>query len=305
MKTNRLQAPLWPQAVATSVALPHQRCVFTPNIGRPHTVGQASGPGKNLTGLQSILRFKDSRALGPVTRALLASAWLLAAPWCGALPSSGPGAGSLQGTVSYSGGGLQITDGSKAGVASSQSFSTGFDSIDHVSVSLDITGTTQGPGWNGDLYGYLLHDGLMVLLLDQPGLSSANPFGYGDSGMHVVLDDHAPANIQNYQRGLPSANFAGGLTGTWAPDGAQNGAGLSRFDGLDPNGTWTLFLADLSTGNINQLSSWSLNIDATIAPIPDCAATAFLLLAGLALVAMLRGLHQARAPHSNRPRPLV
>jgi hypothetical protein len=36
---------------------------------------------------------------------------------------------------------------------------------------------------------------------------------------------------------------------------------LSSFKGLDPNGEWTLFVADLSAGNISTLVSWGLNIE--------------------------------------------
>lgn len=50
------------------------------------------------------------------------------------------------------------------------------------------------------------------------------------------------------------------MTGTWQPDGRTNSPGsvldsqppdafLSSFNGLDPNGDWTLFVADVSGGD--------------------------------------------------------
>ena len=49
---------------------------------------------------------------------------------------------------------------------------------------------------------------------------------------------------------------------------------LSDFVGGDPNGTWTLFLADLSSGGSARLDSWSLNFQTAI-PEPAEVALAF------------------------------
>jgi subtilisin-like proprotein convertase family protein len=43
---------------------------------------------------------------------------------------------------------------------------------------------------------------------------------------------------------------------------------LSSFNGLNPNGTWTLFLADASGGAPNTLVSWGLDITGTAA-VPE------------------------------------
>ena len=44
---------------------------------------------------------------------------------------------------------------------------------------------------------------------------------------------------------------------------------LSNFTGLNPNGTWTLFVADQSAGAQSTLQSWSMTI--TGVPEPSCA----------------------------------
>ena len=45
--------------------------------------------------------------------------------------------------------------------------------------------------------------------------------------------------------------------------------GLASFAGLNPNGNWTLFLADLSSGEQAKLKDWGLVISGTAEPAPD------------------------------------
>jgi subtilisin-like proprotein convertase family protein len=75
-------------------------------------------------------------------------------------------------------------------------------------------------------------------------------------------------------------NGSGQLTGTWATDGrsidpqsdpsvfdtTQPASLLDSFNGTNPNGTWTLFLADLSDGGQSTVVNWSLNIEAAPEP---------------------------------------
>jgi subtilisin-like proprotein convertase family protein len=70
------------------------------------------------------------------------------------------------------------------------------------------------------------------------------------------------------------------LTGAWATDGraidplsdpsvfdlSQPSSLLDSFNGTNPNGTWTLFLADLSSGEQSTVVNWGLNITATPEP---------------------------------------
>jgi MYXO-CTERM domain-containing protein len=56
---------------------------------------------------------------------------------------------------------------------------------------------------------------------------------------------------------------------------------LSNFIGLNPNGTWTLFVADQSAGETSTLQSWSM----TITGVPEPSAA---LLGGLGVLLLLR-----------------
>jgi hypothetical protein len=162
-----------------------------------------------------------------------------------------------------------------------------------VSVRLNLTG-----GYNGDLYGYLTHDTGFAVLLNRVGLSSSNSFGYADAGFFdLTLNDAALAGDVHFYGG----NGGLALSGFFAPDGravhpvttlptdfetSLRTATLSSFQGLSPDGEWTLFLSDLSLGRESILASWGLDI----VTIPE--PTVWMLgLAGFALVGLkkLRG----------------
>jgi subtilisin-like proprotein convertase family protein len=179
-----------------------------------------------------------------------------------------------------------IPDNDSTGLAITESFSApGLISISQLTVSLDITG-----GENGDYYAYLVHDTGMSVLLNRVGRDSGNSFGYADAGMNITLDDTASSgDIHVYQLTL---NPGGGqLTGTWQPDGrtidpslsltsSPRTAPLSDFDGLDPNGNWTLFIADVDPGGVGTLQGFSLNVTG----VPEPGTVWLLVLGGISLV---------------------
>lgn len=85
---------------------------------------------------------------------------------------------------------------------------------------------------------------------------------------------------------------AGLVTGTYQRDGRitdpydtldtdNRPALLASFIGLDASGTWTLFVADQSTGETSTLQSWTL----TITGVPEPGAA---LLGGLGVLLLLR-----------------
>lgn len=162
-----------------------------------------------------------------------------------------------------------IPDNSIIGVTDSHTISGLGSEITDISVTLNISG-----GYNGDLYGYLrLNDSPMVVLVNRVGVTSTDSDGYGNTGFLVTLSASLSAqDIHNYQSYSPSYNGSGQLTGTWQADGRANPldttrGSLSSFNGYDPNGTWTLFFADMSAGDQSTLVGWSLNIETVPEPL--------------------------------------
>ena len=104
--------------------------------------------------------------------------------------------------------------------------------------------------------------------------------------MSITLDDSAAADVHT------AMNGSGTFFGTYQPDArtedpllvtdlSTRSAFLSSFTGLDPNGTWSLFVADQSPGAISTLQFWSLNISAI--PEPSHAVPLGIILGGLLL----------------------
>ncbi len=80
-----------------------------------------------------------------------------------------------------------VPDGSFVGWADTRILSGITDnSILDVDVNLQIDG-----GWNGDLYAYLTHGSGISILLNRPGLTASDHFGFGDPGMNLIFDDNA------------------------------------------------------------------------------------------------------------------
>jgi subtilisin-like proprotein convertase family protein len=153
-----------------------------------------------------------------------------------------------------------IPDANPVGIANSHAIDLGTlpmdgttTSIVNVDVRLNITG-----GYNGDLYGYLvLENGgtTSAILLNRIGQTGGD-FGNSGAGINVTLSGSGATDIHN-------AAF-GSVTGTYQPDG---GTTLAAFNGQSANGTWTLFLADLSGGDTSTLVSWGVDISVVPEPV--------------------------------------
>lgn len=191
-----------------------------------------------------------------------------------------------------------VPDGSAGGYQNSQTFSGLADiRITDVNVKLDIAG-----GYNGDLYAYLVHDSGLAVLLNRVGRESGSAFGFGDAGFNVKLDDQAAqaTDIHLYQTvpGYSLVDWAqwrsdgrgiDPLTATSAFDSASRNRLLGSFNNLNPNGTWTIYLADLVNGNESTLIGWGLEIEAV--PEPMAAGLIFfaLLLGGMKALCWFTG----------------
>lgn len=173
-----------------------------------------------------------------------------------------------------SGTSLSIPDGDASGVNDLRTISSSITSIGSLRVTLDISAN-----FNGDLYGFLSHGNGFSVLLNREGRSSSLVSGYGDSGMNITLSDTGTlGDIHLYQTSL-TLGPGQPLTGIWQPDArnvdpglvfdsSARSAFLSFFNGMDANGTWTLYLADMQTGGNSALNSWSMEIVGIPEPKP-------------------------------------
>jgi subtilisin-like proprotein convertase family protein len=169
--------------------------------------------------------------------------------------------------------------------------------IDKFIVRLDIEGDPLAG--NGDLYAYLRSpDGQKIAyLLNRPGVPLNNGVGYQDNGLNVRLYDgkddpnHIGVNGQPvafsdvhyyqddrlyYNKDVPNPDQ---ITGIFKSDGRtldpQSTPGLyssatrdktmSVFQGINPAGNWSLFIADITSGGSAKLVSWGLDF----VPIPE------------------------------------
>ena len=107
-----------------------------------------------------------------------------------------------------------------------------------VDVTLNITHT-----WMGDVQLWVAApDGTEVRLTNQDG-------GEGDDFVNTRFDDEAVPSIGNAQA------WQDPFTGSWQPNGD-----LFDFDGLDPNGTWTLYIQDAYNNDVGTVNDWTLHI---------------------------------------------
>jgi subtilisin-like proprotein convertase family protein len=185
-----------------------------------------------------------------------------------------------------------IPDGSSSGLISVLDVSGLPAELAGIRVRLTLT-PGAGGGFAGDLFVTLQHGSGLSVLLNRPGSRADQPSGYGDSQtFDFTLRDLADHDIHDYRLPITGSEvlpLSAPLTGEWQPDGrtgdpavnpwaSPRTAMLDVFEGTDPNGTWTLFLADLSVGGVYELNTWSVEI--TAVPEPEWAA----LVAGLGLL---------------------
>jgi subtilisin-like proprotein convertase family protein len=196
---------------------------------------------------------------------------------------------SLNFTNAFANSGV-IPDGNTTGWFDTRTLSGISDpQITDVDVSLNIAG-----GFNGDLYAYLTHDSGFSVLLNRPGRPEGFGFGYTDAGLNLTLDDSAVlGDIHTYQATIGFATLISNGS-AWSPDGRNVNPLitldthprthlLNQMNGLNPNGEWTLFVADVSNGEQATLVSWGLTIT-TAALVPEPSSLALGILGALVLL---------------------
>jgi len=175
-----------------------------------------------------------------------------------------------------------IPDGDLNGYQNTLSVSGLSAGITDVNVTLNLSG-----GFNGDYYAYLLHGSATAILLNRVGRGGASGSGYPDAGFgpdaaanSFLFDDQAAHDVHLYRTFAYTLN-GGQLTGQWQPDGrlidplspgsafdaAPRSNQLGAFNGMDANGAWTLFIADVSPGGEGTLLGWGVQI--TTVPEPS------------------------------------
>ena len=169
-----------------------------------------------------------------------------------------------------------IPDANASGLANVQTISTPITNLTGLRVALKVSGT-----WNGDLYCFLAHGTNQAVLLNRLGRSEASNLGYNDAGLNLIFDDSATnSDIHIYRLQLTGSHgtaIPGPLTDSWAPDARVSSpvdvldtdarsAFLGSFNGVDPNGEWILFVADMEAGDIHMVDSWGLEITGDTAP---------------------------------------
>lgn len=176
--------------------------------------------------------------------------------------------------------GLAVPDNSAIGLAINFSVSSPIISITELTVSLNLSG-----GWAGDLFCYISHESGISILLNRPGRSASSLDGSAANSLSLTLADNGLSDIHT---DIPDASD---VTGFFQPDArlidpdfsldsSPRTAFLSSFDGLDPNGEWTLFIADLAPGETMILNSYALNMVGEVIPEPSIS---LLVVAGIGL----------------------
>ncbi|HEV3378393.1 MAG TPA: S8 family serine peptidase [Thermoleophilaceae bacterium] len=167
------------------------------------------------------------------------------------LPTGYPGTPTPQSSSNVP---RSIPDDSSAGVASTLSVPN-----PGLVKDVDVSISRITHGWVGDLSIQITGpDGTTVKLAEHPG----GPDNDGNNFVETVFDDEAAANI---------ASGTAPYTGSFRPQNDE----LSRFDGKQKQGTWTLRVRDLFEGDTGAIVGWGTSTStATCARNPQTTITA-------------------------------
>lgn len=173
-----------------------------------------------------------------------------------------------------------IPDNDPVGFSDTRQVSSPITAITGVTILLSMEG-----GWAGDMYAYVTHASGFAVLINRPGRSGTNLAGSGVSQMSIILKDDAESDIHT---AIPTTGL---VSGEFQPDArmidpddsldtSPRSAFLSSFHGLDANGEWTLFVADVAAGDQMVLNDWSLVVEG----IPEPSTSVMALLGLMALL---------------------
>ncbi len=178
-------------------------------------------------------------------------------------------------------------------------------SLTEVRVGLHLVGRGDG-GFASEMYVALNKDlSVTSVLLNQVGVTGANPVGFSYDGWNVTFADSAPGGDVHLVPQILDV-LAGEFMpdGRTAPDSTERPAMLDQFVGETGNGAWRLSVADLGLGGTMRLESWSLTLTGEAGPAQVPEAPTWI--AGLATVALLawsrRRAHSGAKAHGSSTR---
>jgi len=165
-----------------------------------------------------------------------------------------------------------VPDGNAAGLSDVRVVNSAIVGISSLKVRLKIAGE-----FNGDLYAYVRHSNAFVVLLNRPGKTASDAFGYPDSGFDVTFQSGATnGDVHLYENSAPPPPGLP-LTGAREPDGravdttnvtdvSARATSLTNFNSLTASGEWTLYVADVDSGGTNMLVDWGIDIGGAAYP---------------------------------------
>jgi subtilisin-like proprotein convertase family protein len=200
-----------------------------------------------------------------------------------------------------------ITDSDDTGLQDTHTIVDSNGPIESVQVSLQLTPVGASGGWIGDLYAYLRHSDssgtYTSILLNRIGRTLGNSAGLGDSPVINITLTVSDPDIH-----LLTTPLGANLNGSFGADGRlidpanvldtdPRTAGLGIFNGTNPSGDWTLFVADLSGGNQYRLDSWQLQLESKSLAVPESTNSLALLSIVFASLALVRSVNKRSAVH--------
>lgn len=143
-------------------------------------------------------------------------------------------------------------------VSNVQTVSGFVGNISDLNVSVQVNHT-----YTGDIEAKLEFNGMTVNLIAQLGLPLGG-FGCSTANFNVKLDDEATdGSVNNQCNATPPAASS--------PPSYVPTELLSAFDGISPNGNWTLKVTDWATPDTGSLISWTLHVGKTAGANVVCA----------------------------------
>ncbi|CAG1010105.1 Calcium-dependent protease [Phycisphaerales bacterium] len=176
------------------------------------------------------------------------------------LPTGTPG-GTNTLTFSYTGPAVAIPDNNGAGANAALVVSGFTGTVADLDFRFDGTTCSSAPGsttvgldhtYVGDLIVRLTAPGgASCIMIDRMGGGGTDTNNF----CQTVLDDEAGTPIEG------AAAASAPFSGSWAPNNP-----LAVFDGINPNGTWTLNVSDVAAVDIGSIRRFSLIISRQLAP---------------------------------------